>query len=130
VAIFANGPDFQSNSASSVPSYIFLTRGFGGTALAAGVTLRNPTIVNTGSAVVYVGNGTIASVAHGTANLAYLVGAGVALQPGQQMVIFGTAVAGTATTPGLNTFDLYGATNAVGVSSTVIGGYATQTIVS
>jgi hypothetical protein len=130
MAIYANGPDYQSNSASSVPSYIFLTRGYGGTAIAAGIVVKNPTIVNTGSVPVYIGNGTIASVSHGTATLAYVTGAGVALQPGQQMVIFGTAVTGTATTPGLNTFDLYGAVNLVGSTAIIQGGYATQTIVS
>lgn len=129
MAIFANGQGYQTASVGTTPAYVFLTRGSGGTAIAAGVIVHNPTIANTGSVAVYIGNGTIAT-ATGTASAFQLQGAGLALLPGQQMVIFGTAVAGTAATAGANTFDLFGCSGTTGVNATIEAGYATQTIVS
>jgi hypothetical protein len=129
MAIFANGPDFQSTSVGTAPVAVFYTKGYGGTALGSGVVMRNPVIVNTGTVGIYVGNGSIATAGATLGTSAtQLQAAGVLLPAGCQMVIFGTAVSGTATTFGQNTFDLFACTAA----NTVIveGCYATQTIVS
>jgi hypothetical protein len=129
MAIFANGPDYQTTSVGTAPVAIFYTKGFGGTALASGTVMHNPTVVNAGTVSIYVGNGTIAT---GGATLGtsatQLQAGGVLLPAGCQMVIFGTAVAGTATTFGQNTFDLFACTAANTV--TVEAAYATQAIVS
>lgn len=126
MAIFANGPDYQSYSVGTAPTQIFYTRGVGGTAIAGTVTVRNPTIANSGTVALYVGGGTIAA-ASGTATAAFLLGSGLVLQPGQQLVILGSAVT-TSTALG-NTFDMFGCTSA-NVTVVVESGYATQTLVS
>lgn len=126
MAVYANGPDFQSYSVGTAPTQIFYTRGFGGTAIAGTVVTHNPVITNAGTVALYVGGGTIAA-ASGTATAAFLLGAGVVLQPGNSLVIFGTAVT-TSNALG-NTYDMFGCTSA-NVTIQVISGYATQALVS
>lgn len=131
MAIFANGPDYQSYSVGTAPTTIFWTRGVGGTAIAGTITTHNRTIVNAGTVTLYVSSGTIATAGSGvgTATAAQVLGAGVALLPGEQMVIFGTAVTSGTSTWGANVYDAVGATSA-NVTITVESGYATQAIVS
>lgn len=129
MAIFANGPSYQTYQVGTAPTALFYTRGYGGTAIASGVGVHNPTLVNGGTVTLYatMGGTAVAGTAVSAANLML---AGVALLPGQQMVVFGTAVTGTATTiGGGNTFDIYGCTQ-VNTTITVESGYATQAIVS
>jgi hypothetical protein len=129
MAIFANGPSFQSYSVGTAPTAIFYTRGVGGTAIASGINVRNPMVVNAGTATLYVTMGGT-SVAGTAITAAQLLQAGFALLPGEQMVVFGTAVTGTATTiGGGNVFDVYGCTSA-NVTITVESGYATQALAS
>jgi hypothetical protein len=128
MAIFANGPDYQTYSVTgTTPTQIFYTRGYGGTAIGSGVTVRNPTVVNAGTVALYVTGGTVAAVG-ATASTVYALGAGIALQPGDQLVIFGTAV--TQSTANQGVFDLFGCVAGSINTITVEGGYATQTIVS
>lgn len=126
MAIFANGPDYQSYSVGTAPTQIFYTRGFGGTAIAGTVTTHNPVIVNAGTVTLYVGGGTIMTSFGGTSTALNLINNGVPLLPGQQMVIFGTAV--TTNNVLANPYDLVGCT--ASVTTTVESGYATQAIVS
>ena len=127
MAIFANGPSFQSYQVGTAPTSIFYTRGFGGTAIGGTITVHNPTVLNAGTVTLFVGGGTTLTSFGGTSTAANLINNGVALLPGQQLVIFGTAV--TANTALLNSYDLVGCTSA-NVTITVESGYATQTIVS
>lgn len=127
MAIFANGPAYQSYQVGTAPTQIFYTRGVGGTAIGGTITVRNPTILNAGTVALYVGGGTTITNFGGTSTAINLINNGVTLLPGQQMVIFGTAV--TANTALLNTFDLVGCTSA-NVTITVESGYASQAIVS
>lgn len=126
MAIFTNGPSFQTYSVGTAPTQIFYTRGFGGTAIAGTITTHNPIICNDGSVALYVGGGTIAA-ASGTATAAFLLGAGVVLQPGNTLVILGTAV--TTNNALGNTYDMFGCTS-VNVTIPVSSGYATQVIAS
>ena len=126
MAIYANGPDYQTYSVGTAPTQIFYTRGFGGTAIAGTITTHNPIVTNSGTVALYVGGGTIMTSFGGTSTALNLINNGVVLQPGQQLVIFGTAV--TSNNVLANTFDLVGCTAAV--TTTVQSGYATQTIVS
>lgn len=130
MAIFANGPGFQSTSVGTAPVAIFYTKGVGGTAITtSGLVMHNPTVVNTGTVAIYVGNGTIATggAALGT-SATQLQAGGILLPVGCQLTILGTAVAGTATTFGQNTWDLFACT--AGGTSYVEAGYATQTLTS
>lgn len=130
MAIFANGPAYQSYQVGTAPTTVLWTRGVGGTAIGGTITVRNPTIMNAGTVSLYVGNGTISTTTGpGTATAAQVLGSGVQLLPGSQLVIFGTAVTSNTATWGANTFDTYGCTSA-NVTITVESGYATQTIVS
>lgn len=130
MAIFANGPDYQTYSVGTAPTTVFWTRGFGGTAIAGTVTTHNRTIVNAGTVTLYVSSGTIVTTTGpGTATAAQVLGAGVALLPGEQMVIFGTAVTSGTATWGANVYDTVAATSA-NVTVTVESGYASQAIVS
>lgn len=129
MAIFANGPSYQTYSVGTAPTTVFWTRGVGGTAIGGTITVHNPTIVNAGTVTLYVGSGTISTTTGpGTATAAQVLGSGIPLLPGQQMVIFGTAVTSNTATWGANVFDIYGCTSANTV--TVEAAYATQAIVN
>ncbi len=129
MAIYASGPGYQTYQVGTAPTALFYTRGVGGTAIGTSITVHNPTLANAGTVTLYFTMGGTAVA--GTANTAaQIIQSGYALLAGQQMVVFGTAVTGTATTiGGGNIFDMYGCTSA-NVTITVESGYATQTIVS
>jgi hypothetical protein len=128
MAIYANGPSFQSYSVGTAPTALFYTRGYGGTAIGTSINVHNPTIVNAGTVTLYVtmGGTAVAGTANSAANI---LQSGVALLAGQQMTFLGTAVTGTALTiGGGNVYDMYGCTKSG--TTFVESGYATQTIVS
>jgi hypothetical protein len=127
MAIFANGPSYQKYTVGTAPTLLYSTRGQAGTAIGTLVTVHNPTVLNAGSVAVYLSGGTIAAVG-GTASVTFALGAGIALLPGQQLTIIGTAV--TATNAYGGVYDLYGCVAGSGTTVIVEGGYATQTIVS
>lgn len=87
MAIFANGPAYQTASIGTSAALVFNPNS---TALQAtnvvGSALRNVTIVNTGAATVFLGTSSVTAAT------------GLALAAGQQLTIEGySAVAGNAT---------------------------------
>ena len=85
MAIFADGVAFQEAAISTSSATVFTANSTALAALDPAVELRDLTILNTGPATVYLGNGTATT-------------AGLPLAAGQQVTIQGwTATSGTTT---------------------------------
>lgn len=108
MAIFANGPAYQSTAVTNSATLVF---GGSTTTLAAispAVTLRNVTLFNSGTTTAFIGGSSATTAA-------------LPLAPGQQVLL-----QGYTTTTGTTTHDLYGITSA---GTTIINaGLATQSV--
>jgi len=109
VAIYANGPAYQSTSVTNSATLVF---GGSITTLAAitpAVTLKNVTLFNSGTTTAFIGGSSTTSAA-------------LPLAPGQQVLI-----EGYSTTSGTTTHDLYAITAAG--TTTINAGLTTQGLV-
>ena len=109
MAIYANGPAYQSTSVGNSATLIFSGTIAALAALSPAVALRNVTIENVGAVTAYVGGSSVTAAA-------------LPLAPGQQVLI-----EGYLTTSNTTTHDLYAIT--ASGTTTLNAGLATQTVV-
>lgn len=104
MAIFADGPAYQTNTVTTAAHVVFSANATALAALSPAVALHDVTIINTGTVTIYLGQPTNVTAA-----------TGIPLAPGQQITINGyTATSGTTTN------DIWGITSA-GTTTTEAG---------